>query len=347
MSVSPNPAEILQPVTVNVKVTGGTPTGKVYITGADSNCSFTLPADGSGTGSCSVIFNTAGDKVVTAFYEGDANYLAYTKDAPVTITLINTVTTILSDLPDASVKGDPFTVIVQVTGNTMPTGTVNIDGGNGVSCSITLNASGIGNCSLTYNSTGSKMLTANYGGDATHLPSSDQEPHSVIEGTPTPTQTPTATIPPTATTVPPNTPTFTPSPTATLIPTVVPSCNQMKAGAITLSGNSMNIVISNPYPYTIVMQDLTVTWNYDKGHQTGSDKTLRLQNVVVGGVSVWTGDVGNVSYKTIPTTATLPPGNTTITFYFNQSYDNLNYQEKIFINLLTPGCEGYPIDSSK
>lgn len=93
------------------------------------------------------------------------------------------------------------------------------------------------------------------------------------------------------------------------------------------------------------MKDITVTWNDDKGHQAGSDKTLRLQRITVGAVTIWTGDSGNRSTFTLPTTATLPPGNTTISFFFHQSYDNRDGTERVLINLLTPGCENSPVNA--
>lgn len=109
----------------------------------------------------------------------------------------------------------------------------------------------------------------------------------------------------------------------------------------------MSMSITNPYPFTLTMKDLTVTWNDDKGHQTGADKKLKLQNVLVGGISIWTGDIGGRSTYTIPSTARIPPGTITISFAFHQSYDNLDGTERILINLLTPGCENNPIDSGQ
>ena len=57
----PDPSTPGQQVVVSVSVsgTGPIPTGTVEITGADSNCTITLA---NGTGSCNVVFNTAGPK---------------------------------------------------------------------------------------------------------------------------------------------------------------------------------------------------------------------------------------------------------------------------------------------
>jgi Flp pilus assembly protein TadG len=341
---TPDPSEINQSVNVSVKVTGGNPTGTVEISGADVNCQITL--DTNGEGNCNVIFSNAGFPVITAFYSGDEDHLASSDTEDHTVTLINTTTTILSDLPDFSIEDQPFVVVVQVTGSITPTGTVEVDGGGSVRCTITL-SNGAGGCTLSYGSAGNYTLTATYNGSSTHLPSSDTEPHQVLQATPTPTRTPTATPIPTQTPIPTATRTPTPISTPTLIPTPVPSCNLVRAGAISRSGNIMSITVNNPYAFNIVMKDITVTWNDDKGHQSGGDKTLRLQRVDVGGVTIWTGNIGNQSTFTIPTTAILAPGTTTISFHFHQSYDNLDGTERVYINLLTPGCEGSPIDTNR
>src|SRR5260221_3538842 len=69
---TPDPSDTGQSVTVTVTVTGGgaSPTGTVAITGADTNCTITLPAT-----SCTVIFNSGGSKLLSASYGGDTAYL--------------------------------------------------------------------------------------------------------------------------------------------------------------------------------------------------------------------------------------------------------------------------------
>jgi Flp pilus assembly protein TadG len=338
---SPDPSEIYQSVTVNVKVTGGSPqpTGVVDITGADQNCQITL--DNSGTGSCNVVFNTQGTKVLVAFYEGDTDNLASSDAEDHTVTIMQTVTTIVSDQQDPSIKNQYVAVGVRVTGgSSRPTGSVTVTGGGGESCSFTLSV-GMGSCALLLNNLGVQTITATYSGDSLHLASSDTETHTVLEGSPTPSFTPTITPSPTITLTP--TPTLVP----TLIATRVATCTGITApGRITPSGNIMSITINNgnPYGFTLTLRDITVTWNDDKGHRVGLDKTLKLQIVTVGGVTVWTGTtIDGESTKTIPTTATLPPGNTTISFYFHQTYDNLDGTESVLLNWLTPGCENSSI----
>ncbi len=108
----------------------------------------------------------------------------------------------------------------------------------------------------------------------------------------------------------------------------------------------MTITLTNPYVYTITMSDITVTWNDDKGHLIGN-KQLNLQKATVGAVTIWTGNISKQSTYTIPTTATLPPGPTVITFYFNQSYDVPEITDSVLINVSTPGCVGTPISTGQ
>lgn len=177
--------------------------------------------------------------------------------------------------------------------------------------------------------------------------------------TETPTDTPVFTATPSLTFTPTLTPTITLSPTITLTPTITPTrvtsgCNLLNdgAGTITLSGNTMTMTIPNPNVYPVTVQDIFVVWNNDKGHQVGNDKTLVLVSAGLLGAPApfWTGDplapsTGPSAAPTSPTAVIFPAGTTsTIVFTFNQSYDKYDLSERIFINLLTPGCENNPID---
>jgi hypothetical protein len=196
----------------------------------------------------------------------------------------------------------------------------------------------------------------------------------------TPTSTPTKT--PTPTPTPTNTPTFTPSPTPvftdtpsqtpspTLTPTItntptpiytptvtstpVPACNAVATGPLTLPAgngisNTMSMTITNPYPYPITMENIFLVWNYDKGHQTGGDKTLTLTSAALGSTPFWNGSISSPSATispTIPGTGIIPPGGTTVLiFYFHQTYDNPDpgSTEEILISLSTNGCQNNPI----
>ena len=109
------------------------------------------------------------------------------------------------------------------------------------------------------------------------------------------------------------------------------------------------MTITNPNVYPITVQDIFVVWNHDKGHQVGNDKSLVLNSASLGATPFWTGI--NTGPSTTLTSA--PPliisGNgtvSTITFTFNQSYDNFDNSEEILINLSTPGCQSFPIHAT-
>jgi len=174
--------------------------------------------------------------------------------------------------------------------------------------------------------------------------------------TETPTNTPVFTDTPSITPSPTLTFTATVSPTITLTPSITPTrvtsgCDLLNqgAGTITLDGNTMTMTIPNPNVYPVTFKDIFVVWNSDKGHQTGNDKSLILLSAgLFGSAPFWTGSppepaVGPSAYLPIP--VVLPPNTTsTIVFTFNQPYDKFSRSEEVFINLLTPGCEGFPID---
>ena len=158
------------------------------------------------------------------------------------------------------------------------------------------------------------------------------------------TYTPSLTPPPTSTPLP--TATHTPSATPTTVPTRVPSCSSVTHGPLVRSGTTLSMTITNPYGFPITLQDVTLTWNDDKGHQTTDDKTLILQSASLSGSVFWTGNINNQSTYTIVASPVIPPSSTvTLSFSFHQSYDNFDGTEAIYINLLTPGCEGNPIKS--
>lgn len=173
----------------------------------------------------------------------------------------------------------------------------------------------------------------------TLTPSSTASPTNTATPTPTdtplftetPSLTPTNTLSPTATlsltpSLTPtitNTPTITPTPTNTHtpVPTVV-GCEAIRAGQITKSGSSMSLTLTNPLTVPVQVQDIFVIWNHNYGHQSSSDKTLRLISVSWES-PVWTGSSAGPSISVVPSpTALLDPGTSTLTFTFHQSYDN-------------------------
>lgn len=170
-----------------------------------------------------------------------------------------------------------------------------------------------------------------------------------ITHTATMTRTPTVTWTPSMTFTPSNTPTpsFTPTPsrTPTASRTPISNCGSVTHGPEVISGTTFSMTINNPTGVALEVLDVTVSWNHDAGHKTGSDKTLRLQKAELAG-TFWTGNVYSTSYTIIPTNLTIPTGTSTIIFTFHQTYTQTDGTERIFINIATNGCQLYPIDSN-
>ena len=165
-----------------------------------------------------------------------------------------TTTTITAHTPDPSQVGQSVAVTVTVTGGaSTPTGTVQITGAS-TNCTITL-ASGTGSCNVTFNGTGSKTISAAYSGDSSHAPSNGTATHTVSSTPP------------------------------------IAGCDSSNivTGFLQQSGNTMTMTITNNLTSDIAIGDITVTWNHDKGHQTGNDKTLILQSASIAGNTFWTG----------------------------------------------------------
>jgi hypothetical protein len=182
-------------------------------------------------------------------------------------------------------------------------------------------------------------------------------PTDTPTNTPVVTDTPSSTPPPTLTPTFTLTPTITNTPTITLTPSITPTsvtgCGSVTHGIITLSGSTMTMTITNPNPYAITVKDIFVVWNHDKGHQTGTDKSLILQSARLGTTPLatpfWTGNsFGPSDTLTSTTPLTISGGNavSTIVFTFQQSYDTFDNSEEILINLSTPGCTNFPIHAT-
>jgi hypothetical protein len=178
---------------LSVKVTGAgvSPSGTVVVTGADSACTITLGAGplGTATGSCPgpVFFSTAGAKLLTATYSGDANYAPSVGTYDHTVNKNDSLTTITLPYvpPSSPVPNVSVAVTVRVTGSVpngaFPTRTVAIStSGPGVPCTITLIAdtpgTAIGTCSVTITATGDFTVYATYSGDANYNGSSFSSP---------------------------------------------------------------------------------------------------------------------------------------------------------------------------
>ncbi|HET8666755.1 MAG TPA: choice-of-anchor D domain-containing protein, partial [Terriglobales bacterium] len=98
------------------------------------------------------------------------NYAINYVSGVVTINQATTTTTITSNVPNPSIRGQivtiNFKVAPQFSGT--PTGTVRVDASTGESCAATLPTA---SCNLIFSTAGSRTLTATYSGDSNFLPS--------------------------------------------------------------------------------------------------------------------------------------------------------------------------------
>jgi hypothetical protein len=169
---------------------------------------------------------------------------------------------------------------------------------------------------------------------ATNIPSSGRTPVRL---------TPSITLPPTLTFTPSNTPR--PTYTASVTPTPI-SCSGLSGvshGALEITGNIMEMDITNNTGYTLSTAQVYLEWNHDKGHK-GNDSTLHLTQASLAS-QTWNGDIQTPSAYLTAYYPFIPPGDSTIRFYFNQNYNQTDGTERIIITISTPGCINYPVDS--
>ena len=85
-------------------------------------------------------------------------------------------------------------------------------------------------------------------------------------------------------------------------------------------------------------------WNNDTGHHGGNNQTLHLKEVLFAN-QAWDGDIHAPSAYIPAYYPLIPQGESTIQFKFDQTYDLTDGTERIIINIGTPGCTNYPVDS--
>ena len=102
--------------------------------------------------------------------------------------------------------------------------------------------------------------------------------------------------------------------------------------------------IINNSGHRLSTAQIYLEWNHDTGHKTGDDPTLRLRQITLDS-QTWDGDIQTPSAYITAFYPFIPIGESTIRFLFNQSYDLTDGTERIVINISTPGCTNYPVDS--
>ena len=191
---TPDPSQLGQPYTVVAVVTAasGSPSGSVTVDDGNGNqCSDNSII--SGIASCQLLSTSLGNKTLTASYSGSVVHAPSSDTEAHSVVQASTITTVVSDSPDPSQVGQPYTVSVQVrtpAGNlAIPGGQVSVSDGTGQTCQIASLSNGDGSCQLTSVSVGNKTLSASYAGAVNFAASSDTEAHTVTAAVTTTTIT--------------------------------------------------------------------------------------------------------------------------------------------------------------
>ena len=208
---SPNPSMVGQPVTLGASVVsrgGSTPTGTVSFfdgatflgtatlapAGASGLTAAGLRALGLGQGAVATLTTSAlveGMHSITAVYNGDANFAAGGSPTPAPQLVVapaataTATTTTLAPPAGTAVAGQPLTFRATVsgapgTGTPTPTGPVTFFDGTTVLGVAALNANGVATLTIAGLSAGPHVITAAYGGDASHAGSTSMGANLVI-----------------------------------------------------------------------------------------------------------------------------------------------------------------------
>lgn len=156
----------------------------------------------------------------------------------------------------------------------------------------------------------------------------------------------------------PRTATNTPLPTLTFTPSITPTPSRIPTststainctgdfavshGPLEFNENVMAMKIFNNTGYNLDTASVYVAWNHD----TGGAPSLRLKQVKLAN-RVWDGDLFTPSTFIPAYYPTIPAGESTIDFIFDQIYNFRDATERIIITIGNPGCVNYPVDSSK
>ncbi|WP_413809999.1 Ig-like domain-containing protein [Streptomyces sp. OE57] len=225
VTAAPNPAVSGQSVTLTatvIPVGAGTPTGTVtFVVSGGPTLTGTLSG---GTVSVTASGLSVGAHIVTATYNGDANFTPSTGTTAVVVIQASTTTSVTS-APDPSTLGQPVTFTATVTpiapATGTPTGTVTfvISGSGGGSFTQALSG-GMATLTLSTLGAGPHTVVAIYGGDANFLPSTGTDTHTVTPGPAATTTTLTSSVNPSVFGQPVTfTATVTPNAPATGVPT--------------------------------------------------------------------------------------------------------------------------------
>jgi Flp pilus assembly protein TadG len=313
------PSNGLVPITATVTGGSTTPTGTVAITGADTNCTITLSG---GTGTCNVTFTSSvTNKTLTGTYSGDTTHAPSSGTTNVTVTVSSVISCAISGYALNS-WSNGFNADVTIKNN-------GVSPINGWVLSWNFpNAQVINNMwNATYTQSGTAATATNMSYNATINPNGGTQAFG-FGGTHTGTnQYPTNfKVNGTACTPPP-----------------VASCSTstIYLDPLTRTGGTLNAIIKNNLPSAILIKDVTVTWDAEKGHASGTDLTAFLVSAKIGALTFWTGnDTDGVNIITPASPTFIPTGTSTMIFQFHQTLLRWGTpHESVSITLATPGCD--------
>jgi hypothetical protein len=181
LQASPNPSTFGQAVTFMATVLGQSPTGNVtFKDGVALIGGCASVALASGQAQCTTTSLAVGSHAILAQYDGDANHAGSASAALTQAVDPDIAAATLTLSANGPVhRGQTSMVSATVTGGSMPTGTVTVQGAGG-GCTVTL-AGGTGTCMLTPGVVGAgQMIMGSYAGDATHESASAQAMLTVI-----------------------------------------------------------------------------------------------------------------------------------------------------------------------
>ncbi len=225
----------------------------------------------------------------------------------------------IKPLKVVSASAHSFLVSVPIVGSSMPTGFFAETSTPSITPTI-----------LTETSLPTIELTST----STHIPPAI----TVTKGAPTITYTPTKTFTPSRTPLATYTPSITPT------PIMCSGLSGVSHGPLIIDDTVMKMEIYNNTGFTLTTAQIYLEWNHDTGHRSNTDPTLRLRQILFA-TQTWNGDIHAPSAYIPVFYPVIPTGISTIQFVFNQNYDLSDGTERIIINIGTPGCTNYPVDS--
>jgi hypothetical protein len=188
-SVSPNPAQLSQAVTMTATVSSAytVPAGTVtFMAGGSVLATATVGTNGVATGVATNLH--AGTYVVTAVYGGSTEYAASTSNAVTLTVLAAATTTALTAAPNPIAPGQTLALAAQVSGAVtgIPlSGTVTFKDGAAVLGTVNVGANGAASLGIATLLTGTHLITATYGGSSDYSASTSAAVSVVVSGIPT------------------------------------------------------------------------------------------------------------------------------------------------------------------